>query len=658
MDRVLRPKVLSRLTVAVFAVGLGACGGGGGGGSGKAGQQGAAGVPSTKGIAGGLPGSLFYAEQYKTLRVEVDTGFVEYVSPRLKKPWFSPDGENLVWHTDDDDQYVLYVGKSDGRLLTSLRLGFTLFSQSKLSPDKQMVAVGYEFANGTRGVAIYRVSDWKLIRNFEDSADRIHNTFDWMPDGSFVFTVNHGFFKLDIVGTGGLINGQPALITDLGGGSPTRLSLSHDGSKMAFDMVADDGYRHLFTMSIDGSGLSQLTDSYQDSEYEATWSPDGNAIAFRHGDAWLGCQIGLTSSLCYGDCPDVLIVPAEAVKIKVAEGVRSSDVIYPRALHEDKLIGLICPEEAPSWTRNPSVPAAEFGKMRDYKQFNLGLGGSLYSVTREGRPTAVDLKTGQHALLPWFEEQGMAVPYFARESGEMFSLQSSPRYHQNAHQVVVRKPNGDEVTSFLLPKSENTGVPIPSPDGKRIAISRMLPNADGNTEQVITIFNRDRITDASQEFAGFHRAAWLPDGRLLLTKAGEVFISFDPLDDSTSSDDMQRVTDLGAFIYDVAVSPDGTRLAVSMLNRVYTVNIDGSKLTQLTASDGPVFNPMWSADGGYILVRKTILSTLNSVFAIPSDAVRAFVGFKTIVPTSAVLLKDHRGRVIESDYQVQWFEAL
>ena len=53
---------------------------------------------------------------------------------------------------------------------------------------------------------------------------------------------------------------------------------SPDGSRVAFDGVADDGHIHIFTVNADGTGLTQIT-SGSGEEIDASWSPDGTQLA-------------------------------------------------------------------------------------------------------------------------------------------------------------------------------------------------------------------------------------------------------------------------------------------------------------------------------------------------------------------------------------------
>jgi hypothetical protein len=54
-------------------------------------------------------------------------------------------------------------------------------------------------------------------------------------------------------------------------------SWSPDGTRIAF---ADDGAQGIFSVNLDGSGLTQLTSNPVDGDYSPTWSPDGAKIAF------------------------------------------------------------------------------------------------------------------------------------------------------------------------------------------------------------------------------------------------------------------------------------------------------------------------------------------------------------------------------------------
>ena len=53
---------------------------------------------------------------------------------------------------------------------------------------------------------------------------------------------------------------------------------SPDGSRVAFDGVADDGHIHIFAVNAEGTGLTQIT-SGDGEEIDASWSPDGTRLA-------------------------------------------------------------------------------------------------------------------------------------------------------------------------------------------------------------------------------------------------------------------------------------------------------------------------------------------------------------------------------------------
>lgn len=86
------------------------------------------------------------------------------------------------------------------------------------------------------------------------------------------------------------IMGGHLWITNLDGSNPIDLGLgnhpawSPDGSKLAFMIGTDDGHTYLsadiYVVNADGTGLTNLTNSGDQLEMNATWSPGGRHIAY------------------------------------------------------------------------------------------------------------------------------------------------------------------------------------------------------------------------------------------------------------------------------------------------------------------------------------------------------------------------------------------
>jgi hypothetical protein len=152
-----------------------------------------------------------------------------------------------------------------------------------------------------------------------------------------------------------------------------------------------------------------------------------------------------------------------------------------------------------------------------------------------------------------------------------------------------------------------------SPDKSKIAvIYKYYEGAAGNGAYVtnvrvwdrngalISAFTKDNSGNRVKEFA------WLPDGNLLMTTDLGIVKTTNT---SLQNFDLLFKPDLPSW-RSVVASPDGKRLALKSGKHIYTMNIDGSNLVQLTDSDGDdqEFSPIWSPDGKYIAFTTSIFT--------------------------------------------------
>jgi Tol biopolymer transport system component len=108
----------------------------------------------------------------------------------------------------------------------------------------------------------------------------VFNTMgSWSPDGSKIaFTSSRGGEQSGIYVMNAANGGQLLRLTG-GGAYP---EWSPDGSKIAFTSNRD-GDIDIYTMNLDGSGQTSLTNTMEYEGYLFSWSPDGNKIAFESG---------------------------------------------------------------------------------------------------------------------------------------------------------------------------------------------------------------------------------------------------------------------------------------------------------------------------------------------------------------------------------------
>jgi Tol biopolymer transport system component len=103
------------------------------------------------------------------------------------------------------------------------------------------------------------------------------------------------------------------------------------------------------------------------------------------------------------------------------------------------------------------------------------------------------------------------------------------------------------------------------------------------------------------------------------------------------------VTALATFsdaIGGLQVSPDGTRLAFTMAGHIWSSQLDGSGLRQVTRSSLTEYAPVWSPDGRWLAFVQTdvVSSGCRGIWVVPADAQRVFIN-QVGVPSSAVRLK-------------------
>ena len=210
--------------------------------------------------------------------------------------------------------------------------------------------------------------------------------------------------------------------------------------------------------------------------------------------------------------------------------------------------------------------------------------------------------------------------------------------------LEMTNPSGTQKT-VIYNANETTSVygPQLSPDGTKIAFThRKYYN-----NSIYPLKEGTVIIDlAGTYIAGIpdmYNAVWLPDGRLVV--AGE--FSSDGLPDNTNppatsglyiatlNGATATLTNINPNLSNPApllpsVSPDGTRIAFIINKHLWTMNIDGTNMKQLTASDNDNEESfsVWSPDGKHIAVwsYKTFEITYYTAIAlVPSESAQPIV---------------------------------
>ena len=217
--------------------------------------------------------------------------------------------------------------------------------------------------------------------------------------------------------------------------------------------------------------------------------------------------------------------------------------------------------------------------------------------------------------------------------------------------------NGHIVEEFIYnsPEGNSYCKGYLSPDNSLILVT------SNDKKDGITILKRDgelmaRIVNINGEQLDFNESyAWLPDNSLIMTHRNYILRVAPPF---TGGEIIKEMT------YEdwdkLTVNQAGTQFALHIANHIYTMDIDGSNLKQVTISNFKESVPQFSPDGKYILIGSNYRSTgtlgyLWDLKIIPNDGKQYNVDAQEENSVDVIpLVLKNKDRMESSDGQMIW----
>jgi TolB protein len=211
---------------------------------------------------------------YAIYVVQADGNGLTQVVREASQPAFSPDGQEIAFHSWRQDKQRLQVVSAEGGEMADVIIGSQIEdSAPSWSRDGSKIA----FASNKAGDRRWRIYVSWLVGTDEPLELRLGESPDWSPEGDKI--VHRGCDRRG--------DNCGLYIMDENGANPTRLTTdasdnapawSPDGNQVAF-MSARDGNWEIYVVDLANPKPRRLTTNLANDGLPA-WSPDGQRIAF------------------------------------------------------------------------------------------------------------------------------------------------------------------------------------------------------------------------------------------------------------------------------------------------------------------------------------------------------------------------------------------
>jgi Tol biopolymer transport system component len=393
-------------------------------------------------------------------------------------------------------------------------------------------------------------------------------------------------------------------------GTNLAFDISPDGETIAFDLLGQ-----LWLMPAEGGRARPLTDAVRDTaeDVDPAFSPDGQRIVFQSDrpggkGLWLVPREGgeprhITPGINIE--PWAGLAPAwSPVGNEVAYALR--DTLYRQDIATGATARI--PIDSPSGNAlrgvgalawSPDGERIAFGTAGGLKfRFGVGANARVWEVAAAGGTATPVTAEGVRAVAPTYSPDGTRIAYFAPDSVDRWQLWVHPIAGGPAVQLT---DHADMVIRTARWTPDNTSI-IYSAEGR---LWRVSPDRGAPVEIPFTArvqFEREQVVLPPVRFAepgteqparGFNGLALSPDGtRIAMLALGKLWAW--PVDGSP-----RAVTNVPAGAHHLSWSGDGTEV-VFTTGDLFTTNVQTGTTRQLTALPGAEEYPTWSPDGRHV----------------------------------------------------------
>jgi uncharacterized repeat protein (TIGR01451 family) len=549
------------------------------------------------------------------------------VSPNLSQgegatdmsPSRSPNAEWIVFASDRDGNWELYVAPTDGDSSRTQRLTFNT------------VAIDTDPVWGPNNFVVFestRDGNWELylldmttgdIRRLTDSPASDLNAY-WSPDGTRILfqSDRSGLWQIYELN---LATGAIALLSD-GSADDVDPQYSETGSLIAFRSYRDGDQSSIYLMNADGSGVTRISELGGDAT-NAAWSPDSAYIAYQSDlDGDLDIYVyelssGRTRKLTDNDIADY----APTWQCGTTRVIFTSDVNGEPDIYEVEALPM---DAAPVDLTTDAATRLTFDPSADIYPENSPV---EENASREGALPGVTLGQQTSFLQP---DVSTTEADPSLDSGEAFEPVNSCETICPAWTLIHSDRTGDSEifrlgtdggADFNLSQgvaADDRG-PTRAPNAQWIAFTS---DRDGNEEIYIASADGTSIRRATNNDAADTDPVWSPDSQRLVFESDssgnwdlyildvqtgvETQITRDPADD--------RNADWSAAGNSIVF--ESTRDGRS---QIYVYDLRTGETRRLVETTGAATNPVYSSSGTMIAFTHVEPDGKTAVYVVQQD---------------------------------------